>query len=328
MFPALLQENFMSDSKVSRRVFVKTASSAVAAASLVGGARAEQQERALPELVDEKDISLDGRIYKTLKINMVKVDGSLTDKFNAAKAAGFAGIEMNSPGMDVEQTKTAIQESGLPVDGTVCSTHWKIRHTSPKPDVRAQALKDLQTAIRDTHAVGGNTVLLVVGHGKDGPVEEIWPRAIENISQALPLCAQLGIYIAIENVWNHFLYDHKGGQNQTVDQFVKFVDELNSPWVGMQLDIGNHWKYGSMGDWIRALGRRVVKLDLKGYSRDKSSWAKIGEGDLDWPDVRKALKEINFYGWAAAEVGGGDLNRLKEVSANMDKVFNLNPVRD
>ena len=318
----------MSDSKVNRRAFVKTASTAVAAASLVGVAQAEPQEKPETKTVEE-DVSLDGRIYKTLKINMVKVEGSLTDKFKSAKTAGFAGIEMNSPGMDIEQTKTAIKESGLPVDGTVCSTHWKIRHTSPKANVRAQALKDLQTAIRDTHAVGGNTALLVVGHGKDGPAKEIWPRAIENISQALPLCAELGIYIAIENVWNHFLYDHKGDQNQTADQFVKFVDELNSPWVGMQFDIGNHWKYGSMGDWIRTLGRRVVKLDLKGYSRAKSDWAKkIGDGDIDWADVRKALKEINYYGWAAAEISGGDLNRLKEISANMDKVFNLSPVRD
>ena len=34
------------------------------------------------------------RIYKTLKIGMVKVGGSLTDKFKAAKAAGFEGIEL------------------------------------------------------------------------------------------------------------------------------------------------------------------------------------------------------------------------------------------
>ena len=255
---------------------------------------------------------------------MVKVEGSLTDKFKAAKKAGFMGIEMNSPGMNVEQTQKAIKESGLPVDGTVCSTHWQVRHTSPEAAVRAQALKDFQTAIRDTHAVGGNTALLVIGHGKDGPEKEIWPRAIENISKALPLCAELGVHIAIENVWNHFLYEHDGSSMQSAEKFVQFVDELNSPWVGMQFDIGNHWKYGSMGDWIRSLGRRIVKLDLKGFSRAKNTFTKIGEGDLDWADVRKALLEINYYGWAAAEVGGGQMDRLVEVSRNMDRVFNLN----
>ncbi len=269
------------------------------------------------------DVSLKGRIFKTLKIGMVKVEGSLTDKFNAAKEAGFAGIEMNSPGMNVEETKIAIAESGLPVDGTVCSTHWNVRHTSPNADTRAQALADLKTAIVDTHAVGGNSVLLVVGKGEDGREAEIWPRAVENIAKAIPLAAQKGIHIVIENVWNQFLYDHDGDSTQTAEKFVRFVDEFNSPWVGMQFDIGNHWKYGSMGDWIRLLDHRVIKLDLKGFSRADGKFKKIGEGDLDWADVRSALQEINYYGWAAAEVGGGDLNRLKEVSANMDRVFNL-----
>ena len=91
----------------------------------------------------------------------------------------------------------------------------------------------------------------------------------------------------------------------------------------MQFDVGNHWKYGSMGDWIRTLGKRIVKLDVKGFSRQDSQFTKIGEGDVDWADVRRALVEIGFYGWAAAEVAGGGLERLQEVSNNLDKVFAL-----
>lgn len=316
---------------LTRRSFVQASTaSVVAAPMLLSSSAVRAANPSTPKkfiaATEVQDDSLKGRIYKTLKIGMVKVDGSLSDKFKAVKEAGFAGVEMNSPGMNVEETRKAIEESGIPVDGTVCSSHWKKTHTSPDAAVRAVALKDLQTAIRDTHAVGGNTALLVVGHGKDGPENEIWPRAIENISKAIPLCAELGVYIAIENVWNHFLYDHDGGQTQTAEKFVRFVDELNSPWVGMQFDIGNHWKYGSMGDWIRTLGSRIVKLDLKGYSRAKNDWAPqhaIGAGDIDWADVRKALTEINYYGWAAAEVGGGNLDRLKQISANMDRVFVL-----
>jgi hexulose-6-phosphate isomerase len=310
--------------KYNRRQFVASAS-AVASTAVIGSQLPNTNLLASTAINSPQadDVSLEGRIYKTLKIGMVGVKGSLTDKFKAAKEAGFVGIEMDSPGMNVADTQTAIEKSGLPVDGTVCSTHWKTRHTSPDAAVRKQALADLQTSIRDTHAVGGNTALLVVGHGQDGPEDEIWKRAIDNISQALPLCAELGVYIAIENVWNKFLYDHDGDHQQSAEKFVRFVDELNSPWVGMQFDIGNHWKYGSMGDWIRQLGRRVVKLDLKGFNRANSKFTKIGAGDLDWADVRKALKQINYYGWAAAEVGGGDLNRLKEVSANMDRVFRL-----
>ncbi len=142
---------------------------------------------------DATSASLAGRLYKTLKIGMADVPGSLTDKFGAVKAAGFQGVEMDSPGMDVEETRRAIVGSGLPVDGTVCSTHWSVRHTSPDAAQRAQALGDLQAALRDTHAVGGHTVLLVVGHGQDGPEQDIWPRSIENIAKAVPLAAELGV---------------------------------------------------------------------------------------------------------------------------------------
>lgn len=272
---------------------------------------------------DKPGYPLKDRLYKTLKIGMVGVKGSLTDKFKAAKEAGFAAIEMNSPGMDVAETKKAILESGLPVDGTVNSTHWGTRHSDPDPEVRAKALESLKGAIRDTHAVGGHTVLLVVGHGKDGTEQEVWDRSVENIAKAVPVAAEYGVPIAFENVWNQFLYDHDGAADQTAEKWKKYVDEFNSPFVGMQFDIGNHWKYGSMGDWIRTLGKRIIKLDVKGFSRKEGSFKKIGEGDLDFDDVRKALTQINFYGYCAAEVGGGDAARLKEVSDNMDRVFNL-----
>ncbi|MFP6750711.1 MAG: sugar phosphate isomerase/epimerase family protein [Pirellulaceae bacterium] len=270
-----------------------------------------------------KKTSLKGRLFKTLKIGMVGLKGSLTDKFKAAKAAGFGAIEMNSPGMDAAETRKAIADSGLPVDGTVCSTHWQVRHSDPLPEVRKKALEHLQTAIRDTAAVGGDTALLVVGHGEDGSEEEVWDRSVENIAKAVPLAEELNVAIAIENVWNKFCYDHFGNHEQTVDKYLRYVDEFDSPMVGMQFDIGNHWKYGSMGDWIRGLGKRVIKLDVKGFHRENDAWAKIGEGDIDFDDVCRALREIKFRGWCAAEVGGGGAERLKEISDNMDRVFDL-----
>ncbi|MDA1166514.1 MAG: sugar phosphate isomerase/epimerase [Planctomycetota bacterium] len=298
---------------LSRRQFVQLA--AVAAASSPLLARAAESSEGY----------LNGRLYKTLKIGMVGAGKTLEEKFAIAKEAGFDGIELNAPGIDVEEVRAAINATGLPVDGSVNAGHWQVRHTDADDATRAMALESLREALRQTHAVGGNTVLLVVGHGKDGPEEEIWKRSVENISKAVPLAAELGVHIAVENVWNQFCYDHDGDHNQTADKFVKYIDEFHSPWVGMQFDIGNHWKYGSMGDWIRQLDKRVVKLDLKGFSRAMNKFTKIGEGDLDWADVRKALAEIQYTGWAAAEVGGGDLARLKEVSANMDRAFGLEP---
>jgi len=306
-----------SNSSSSRRQFLQNSAISAIAATAAGRA-------SLAEAAPTTD-PLKGRIYKTLKLGMVKAkDLSLTDKFKMAKEAGFKGIELGCPGNDVNEVKKAIAESGLVVDGSVCAGHWSVRHTDPDAAVRAKALQTLKDALKETHAVGGSSVLLVVGHGKDGTEKEIWKRSVENIKKAVPLAAELGVSIVIENVWNHFCYDHEGDHTQTADKFVKYVDEFNSPWVGMQFDIGNHWKYGSMGDWIRALGKRVIKLDVKGFNRKEDKWAKtIGGGDIDFADVRKALIEINYHGWLAAEISGGGLDRLKEISTNMDREFGL-----
>lgn len=269
------------------------------------------------------DATLAGRFYKTLKIGMIKEGATLTEKFAAAREAGFQGVELNAPGIDVKEVRSAIESSGLPVDGSVCAAHWQVKHTDADESVRAKALENLLGALRQTHEVGGHTVLLVVGHGEDGTEEEIWKRSVENIRKAIPLASELGVAIAIENVWNHFCYDHDGGPDQTAEKYVRYVDEFESPWVGMQFDIGNHWKYGSMGDWIRDLGKRIIKLDVKGFSREQGKFTDIGEGDLDFPDVCKALKEIKYHGWCAAEVGGGDATRLRQVSEQMDRVFEL-----
>ena len=125
--------------------------------------------------------ALAGRIYKTLKVGMIKGGANLTEKFKMAKEAGFMGVEMGFPGNDVAETKKAIAESGLPVDGSVCGEHWSIRHTSPDGATRAKALENLKTALRQTHEVGGHSVLLVLGKGEDGPENEIWSRSVENI---------------------------------------------------------------------------------------------------------------------------------------------------
>jgi L-ribulose-5-phosphate 3-epimerase len=62
---------------------------------------------------------------------------------------------------------------------------------------------------------------------------------------------------------------------------------------------------------------------VKGFSRAENKFTPIGQGDIDYADVRKALLEINFHGWLAAEVSSGDLDYLKGVSAEMDTAFGL-----
>lgn len=301
-------------STLQRRDFLRTGAAATLAATIASAGDASlAEEKPVPDAGDRP------WLRKTLKIGMIRVKGSLLNKFNTAKQAGFEGVELSTPGINVEEAKNASLASGLIIDGTVGSYHWNVRHTDPTPEVRADALKRLKAGIAETAAVGADTMLLVPGHGKDGSDDEVYQRSMDSIRQALPDCEKLGVSILIENVWNDFLYDHEGGDDQTADRLAAYIDAFDSPWVGVQFDIGNHWKYGDPAAWIRTLGKRIKKLDIKGYSREKQDWAKITEGDIDWPAVEKALVDIGFTGWLAAEVRGGDLEYLKGVSERLEK---------
>jgi hexulose-6-phosphate isomerase len=261
-------------------------------------------------------------IFKSLKFGMIQESLSILDKFKLVQDLGYDGVELSSPGgQDKKQCLEASRKTGLPIHGVVDSRHWRVRATDPDAKHRKQCLDDLLIAIKESHYCGGSSVLFVTGHGNDGPEDEIIPRAIDVIHQALPLAAKLGVMILIENVWNRMFYDHDRKPEQTAQRYAAFIDACNSPWVGAYFDIGNHHKYGQPQAWIRTLGQRVVKLDVKGFSRDTNNWSAIGDGTINWPAVRTALDEIGFTGWCTAEVGGGDRKRLADILARLNRVL-------
>ena len=297
----------------NRRKFVSSSTLAIAAAALTNSLTYSEDASSAKKVAT--------RLRKTLKLNMVKGGKTLAEKFAIVRQAGFEGVELDAPGFSVDEANEAMKSTGLIIDGTVNINHWQVRHTDPDPTVRAAALKSCTDGLRATAAVGGDTMLLVAGHGKDGTASEVFQRAVDNIRLAIPVAEEVGVKIAIENVWNHFLYDHDGEANQTADEHARFVDAFASPWVGVQFDIGNHWKYGDPAGWIRTLGKRIIKLDVKGYSREKDKWTQLAASDIDWAEVRTALAEIDFKGWVAAEMESGDVNYLKRVSQEMDELL-------
>ena len=265
----------------------------------------------------------DRRIFKSLKLGMFASELPLAERFASLREAGFDGVEIDAPnGPDPAACAAASAATGLRVDGTVGGAHWRVRLTDPDPSVRAEAVNNLKASIRAAEVAGGDTVLVVPGHGNDGSVEEVEARAEAGIRQALPLAAKLGVALAIENVWNHMFYDHDGPANQTANRLAAFVDRFASPRVGVQFDIGNHQKYGPPGEWIRTLGRRIVKLDIKDWG-ESAGFGKIGEGDVDWAAVRAALADIEYAGWAAAEVAGGDAGVMRDIAKRMDAALGL-----
>jgi L-ribulose-5-phosphate 3-epimerase len=108
------------------------------------------------------------------------------------------------------------------------------------------------------------------------------------------------------------------------------VDEFKSPWVRAYFDVGNVVFYGYPQDWIRTLGSRIVKVHLKDFQLDRPNgkfyWKNLGEGDIDWQEVRKAFSEIGYSGYVTVEIEGGDAAYLKDVTARLDRFLAGVPV--
>ena len=317
------------DQTLSRRKFF--AAGAASLAVPAGLARAQDPEdRATQGIVTPPSKR---HILLSVKLSMIKKKigdktFTLAERLAMAGEAGLDGVDFDEAGkFTAEQARDAVKKSGVFVHNAINHDHWKKRLTSPDAAVRAEGLKNIEHCIRVSHAAGGNGVLIVVGRGGDGTAEEVEERARREIKKLIPLAAALGQPILFENVWNQMFYDHGAPPEQSAGRHVNFIDSFNSPWVGQYYDIGNHWKYGQPGEWIREFGHRCVKLDVKGFSRaangGKGKFTDIGAGDLPWKEVQKGLSDIGFTGWATAEVGGGDVTRLKQVREHMERAFGL-----
>ena len=222
------------------------------------------------------------------------------------KYLGFDGIEGSAPGLQVKSMKKACAKIDLPMHGVVYNKHWKVRLSDPDPKVREDSRKGLAQAMKDSKGVGGSSVLLVPGRvkGEQETHKQVWNRSIEQIRKLIPLAEELQIHILIETVWNGFCYKP--------EQFRDYIDEIDSPWVQAYYDIGNMQKFAPSHEWIRILGKRTLKLDVKDWS-SKNGFCPLGQGDVNWKEVRNQLEKTEFSGWATREGNDGGVENTAQL---------------
>lgn len=250
-------------------------------------------------------------------INIWSFDPALNmrQKFELAKQAGFDGIEvelaeagavsLESTPAQLKEVKALAADNGLQLSGLATGLYWGANAASADAGNRAKADAILQRQIEVANHLDLDAILVVPGAvGVDFipnceivPYEAAWERASAFVAKAIRAATAAKVAICIENVWNKFLVSPR--------EMKAFVDQFDSPFVRSYLDVGNTLLTGYAEDWVRTLGSRIGRIHFKDFRRNVGTvdgFCDLLSGDVNWPAVTAAIKEVGYTGWIAAEM--------------------------
>ena len=252
---------------------------------------------------------------KSINIWSFPAEWTLEAKLRLARAAGFAGIELDltldgavslgSSTVELDAVRAQVEREGLEVSGLATGLYWQFNPVSEDPTVREEARTVLRRQIECAAQLGIDTVLVVPGavgipweaRAAIVPYDTAHTRAADFIRRAMPLAERHRVVLGIENVWNQFL--------PSPVVMAVFIDSFASPWVAAYLDVGNAIAAGHAEHWAKILGPRIRRVHFKDYRRAIGTvhgFVDLLSGDVNWPEVMRELRAANYAGWVAAEM--------------------------
>ncbi|MDB4868359.1 MAG: xylulose 5-phosphate 3-epimerase [Cohnella sp.] len=237
---------------------------------------------------------------------------SLEDVFGYSSKAGFDAVELNlySPGgigltldttaSEAEKIKKMADSFGIQLRSLSSGLMWENSLSAEEESVRSKGRKIVEKQIELASVLGIDTVLCVPAFVKKegaNSYDAAYRRSQEELAKLVPLAEEHQVHIGIENVWNKFLMSPL--------EMARYIDELGSSYVGAYFDVGNVLNFGYPEQWIRILGQRIRKVHVKDFKTSVGNingFVPLLAGDVDWPEVRKALQEIGYTDTLTAEL--------------------------
>jgi L-ribulose-5-phosphate 3-epimerase len=238
------------------------------------------------------------------------------DAIKMSKQYGYEALELcigesgTQFGLDATEAKCkelvqAAGEEGIALKTTASGLYWGRSMGDPDAKVREQAKDDLKRMLQISSWLGCKVHLTIPGAVDvfflpDRPVQdygECIKYAVEGIGEVLPHAEACGVKMGIENVWNKMLI--------TMGEMQWFVGQFDSPYVGCLFDVGNVMPFGYPEQWIRGLREKIVAIHFKDFRKavgTAEGFVDLLEGDVNFPEVMKALEEIGFDGPVVAEM--------------------------
>lgn len=181
--------------------------------------------------------------------------------------------------------------------------------SSTDETTRKNGVKYLSDIMKCVEYMGGKIISGVsyagwgVPDNTDFDREELTHNSVNCMRNLIKQAEASGITYGIEAV-NRF----EGVIVNTAQEAVNYVNMVDSPNAGVLLDTYHmNIEENNMGDAIRTAGDKLIGLHTGENNRTAP-----GRGHIDWDEIFKALKDVNFKGRIVSEpfvVKGGEVGR-------------------
>ena len=222
---------------------------------------------------------------------------SLEERFKFAAEAGLDGLELTGVNTQAqaEDARAAADAAGIQVASVMADTNWNLPLSSTDEAVRVQGVQGVEQSLRVADWAKTDVLLVVPGIvDEDTRYNAALDLAAKSIRELLPLAEELGVTMAIENVWNRFLL--------SPIEMRDFIDQFESERVQAYFDVGNILLYGYPVHWIEVLAERIVRVHIKDFNIETRQWVSLLTGSIDFPRVINALRGVGYDGWLTAEL--------------------------
>lgn len=223
---------------------------------------------------------------------------SLDDRFALARQAGLEGVEIPSDYETEDQVaelRRAAEAKGIELHSVMASTHWQWPLSSTDEEIRTKGVEGIRHALQVAKWAGASTVLVVPGVvTEDVSYAAAYELARKSLTELLPSAEELGVVMALENVWNKFLLSPL--------EFRDFIDSFQHPLIKAYFDVGNILLYGFPHQWIEILGTRIAKIHIKDFNTNSRTFVPLLTGTLDFPRTINALRGVGYNDYLTAEL--------------------------
>lgn len=248
-----------------------------------------------------------------------------TINFSEAGVKGITIWRNALEGRDIGATGRMIRNRGLQIV-SLCRGGF---FPSTDPVKRKSALDENRTIIDEAHSLGAPLIVLVCGADPGQPLQESRKQILEGIQAVLPHAQQAGVKLAIEPL--HPMYAADRSAVNTLAQANEMAAAIDSPWVGVAIDVYHLW-------WDPALETEILKCGQmnKLFAFHICDWrinpvdmlndrGLMGEGCIDIPVIRSWTEDAGFNGFIEVEIFSNRywsmdqhifLSRIKEAYLN------------